>query len=261
MHFTFAHCSSLILAATLLSSNNATAAAPVIELWPKGAPGEKANLGEEKDTTKPSDNLVAGKPLIRLGNVSKPTISLYRPPADKDTGAAVLVCPGGGYNILAMDLEGTEVCEWLNSIGVTGVLLKYRVPKRDGLERYAAPLQDAQRAMGLIRQHAAEWKLDPKRIGILGFSAGGHLAAAASCNYLRRTYPTIDDSDAQNCRPDFAVLVYPAYLTVKTNGDSIAPELPITTNAPPTFLAMSADDPVRMESALFYTLALKNANE
>lgn len=260
MHFTFARRLTGFFAAVMLFSNPVSAEVPVIELWPNGTPGEKTNLGEEKDTTKPSDNLVAGKPLIRLGNVSKPTITLYRPPADKNTGTAVLVCPGGGYNILAMDLEGTEVCEWLNSIGVTGVLLKYRVPKRDGQERHAAPLQDAQRAMGLIRQQAADWKLDPKRIGILGFSAGGHLAAAASCNYARRTYPTIDDADAQSCRPDFAILIYPAYLTVKTNGDRIAPELPITTNTPPTFLAMSADDPVRVESALFYSLALKTAN-
>lgn len=260
MNFTLAPRIKVLLASALLVSTVAVAEVTTINLWPTGAPGEKGNLGEEKDTTKPSDNLVAGKPLIRLGNVSKPTISIYKPRTDKDTGAAVLVCPGGGYNILAMDLEGTEVCEALNSIGVTGVLLKYRVPKREGMERFAAPLQDAQRAMGLIRQHAADWKLDPKRIGILGFSAGGHLAAAASCNYERRTYPTIDAADAQSCRPDFAVLIYPAYLTVKTNGDRVAPELPITTNTPPTFLAMAADDPVRVENALFYTLALKNAS-
>lgn len=258
------HCSARaglsLLITAFVSLNSALAAVPTIELWPNGAPGEKGNIGEEKDTTKPSDDLVAGKPLIRLGNVSKPTLSIFRPAADKDTGAAVLVCPGGGYSILAMDLEGTEVCEWLNSIGVTGVLLKYRVPKREGLERHAAPLQDAQRALGLIRQNASAWKLDPKRIGILGFSAGGHLAATASCNYEHRTYPAIDDADKQNCRPDFTILIYPAYLTVKTNGDNIAPELPITTNTPSTFIAMTADDPVRVESALFYALALKNAH-
>ena len=258
MHFSVTRCLTVLLA-TFLFANAVIADVTVIELWPNGAPGEKGNPGEEKDTTKASDNLVAGKPLVRLGNVSKPTISIYRPPADKDTGAAVLVCPGGGYNILAMDLEGTEVCEWLNSIGVTGVLLKYRVPKREGLERHAAPLQDAQRAMGLVRQNAAAWKLDPKRIGVLGFSAGGHLAAAASCNYERRTYPIVDDADAQSCRPDFAVLVYPAYLTVKTNADRVAPELPITTNTPPTFIAISIDDPVRVENAMFYSLALKEA--
>ncbi|HEX5223054.1 MAG TPA: alpha/beta hydrolase [Verrucomicrobiae bacterium] len=258
MHFSVTRWLTGLLA-IFLFSNAAIADVPVIELWPNGAPGEKGNLGEEKDTTKPSDNLVAGKRLIRLGNVSKPTISIYRPAADKDTGAAVLVCPGGAYSILAMDLEGTEVCEWLNSIGVTGVLLKYRVPRREGLERHAAALQDAQRAMGLVRQNAAAWKLDPKRIGVLGFSAGGHLAAAASCNYERRTYPTVDDADAQSCRPDFSVLVYPAYLTVKTNADRVAPELPITTNTPPTFITIATDDPVRVENAVFYSLALKEA--
>jgi acetyl esterase/lipase len=259
MQFSAARWLNVILGLALLFSAQTIAEVKVIELWPTGAPGEKGNLGEEKDTTKPSDNLVAGKRLIRLGNVSKPTISIYRPPADKDTAAAVLVCPGGGYNILAMDLEGTEVCEWLNSIGVTGVLLKYRVPKREGLERHTAPLQDAQRAMGLIRQNAAAWKLDSKRIGVLGFSAGGHLAAAASCNYERRSYPPVDDADAQNCRPDFAVLVYPAYLTVKADADRVAPELPITTNTPPTFITISMDDPVRVENAMFYSLALKEA--
>ena len=237
----------------------ATEPKKVIELWPNGAPGEKGNIGEEKDTTKPTDQLIAGKPVIRLGNVSKPTISVYRPPADKDTGAAVVVCPGGGYHILAMDLEGTEVCDWLNSIGVTGVLLKYRVPKREGLEKYAAPLQDVQRAMGLVRLHAKEWGIDSQRIGVLGFSAGGHLSAAVSCNYEQRTYPGVDDADTVSCRPDFVVLIYPGGLTVKEAGDKVAPELNITANTPPTFAAMAADDPVRPENALFYTLALKNA--
>src|SRR5262249_23247171 len=131
---------------TLLLGCPASEPVKVIELWPNGAPGEKGNLGEERDTTKPTDQLIAGKPVVRLGNVSKPTIVVSRPPAGARVGPAVLVFPGGGYHILAMDLEGTEVCDWLNSIGVTGVLLKYRVPKREGLERYAPPLQDAQRA-------------------------------------------------------------------------------------------------------------------
>src|SRR5437879_5664918 len=128
----------------------------VIDLWNGPAPGDKGDIGEEADTTKPTDRPVAGKPVIRLGHVSKPTIAIYRPPAAKDTGAAVIVCPGGAYQILAMDLEGTEVCDWLNSIGVTGVLLKYRVPKREGLEKHAPALQDAQRALGLVRGHAKE---------------------------------------------------------------------------------------------------------
>lgn len=234
-----------------------TRAEEVLPLWPGTAPGDKAGIAEEKDTTKPTDDLVAGRRLIRLGNVSQPTLTVYRAPADKANGAAVLVCPGGGYHILAMDLEGTEVCEWLNSIGVTGVLLKYRVPRREGLEKHTAALQDAQRAMGLTRQHAKEWGIDPARIGILGFSAGGHLAAAASANFAQRTYPEVDAADRIDCRPNFTVLIYPAYLTVKEQGDKVAPELPITTNTPPAFISISQDDPVRVENAYFFALALK----
>lgn len=239
--------------------NFAAEPAKVIELWNGTAPGDKGDIGEEADTTKPTDRPVAGKPVIRLGHVSKPTISIYRPSSAKATEAAVLVCPGGAYQILAMDLEGTEVCDWLNSIGVTGVLLKYRVPKRAGLEKHTAALQDAQRAMGIVRSHAKDWNIDPKRIGVLGFSAGGHLAAALSNNYDERTYPKVDDADAVSCRPDFAVLIYPGYLVVKEENNRIAPELKITSNTPPTFLAMAADDPVRVENALFYGAALQNA--
>ncbi|MCI0681010.1 MAG: PQQ-binding-like beta-propeller repeat protein [Gemmataceae bacterium] len=236
-----------------------TAPPKSIELWPDGAPGEKGDFGAERDTTKPKDRLVAGKRVIRLGNVSRPTISIFRPAAAKDTGAAVLVCPGGGYNILALDLEGTEVCEWLNSIGVTGVLLKYRVPRRAGLEKHAAPLQDAQRALGMLRQQAPVLGVDPKRIGVLGFSAGGHLAAALSTNHAGRTYPAKDDADLASCRPDFAILIYPGYLTVKEQNDKIAPELAIDKNTPPTFIVMTQDDPVRAENAILYALALKRA--
>ncbi len=230
-----------------------------IPLWPHGAPGEKGDLGEEKDLSKPNEGLVAGKPLIRLANVTKPTMTIYRPTPEKNTGAAVVVCPGGGYGILALDLEGTEICEWLNSFGVTGILLKYRVPKRAGLEKHTAALQDAQRAMGLVRQGAKEFGIDPQRIGILGFSAGGHLSAAASTIYEERTYEAIDAADAVSCRPDFAVLVYPAYLTIKEAQDKISPELKITAQTPPTFIVMTADDPLRLETALFYSLALQHA--
>src|SRR5271170_1992221 len=162
----------LLLLGGVLAVLTASASEP-LALWPKGAPGEKGDIGVERDTTKPGDGLVGGKQVVRIGNVSTPALTLFQPPPDKDTGAAVVVCPGGGYNILAMDLEGTEVCRWLNSAGVTAVLLKYRVPARKGQERYAAPLQDAQRTLSLTRYHAAEWRIDPKRIGIMGFSAGG----------------------------------------------------------------------------------------
>ncbi len=209
--------------------------------------------------TKPSDGLLGGKTVIRLGNVSTPTITLYPVPPGKNTGAAVVVCPGGGYSILAMDLEGTEVCQWLNSAGINAVLLKYRVPARKGLERHTAPLQDAQRALGLVRFHSKDWQIEAKRIGIMGFSAGGHLSAAAGTRFEKRTYEAVDEADRISCRPDFVMLIYPAYLTSK-EGPELAPELTVTSNTPPTFLVQTEDDPVHVENCLFYYLALKHVN-
>jgi len=250
----------LPLLVCLLCAGKSLASSPeVLELWPGGAPGEAGEIGNEHDTTKPSDGLIAGKSVIRLGNVSKPTITIYKAPAEKNCGAAVLVCPGGGYHILAMDLEGTEVCEWLNTVGVTGVLLKYRVPKRTGLEKHTAALQDAQRAMGIVRHRAKDLGIDPQKIGVLGFSAGGHLSAALSTAYEQRSYPVSDQADTVSCRPDFTILIYPGYLTVREQNDQVAPELKITTETPPTFMAMTQDDPVRVESVLMYGLALKRA--
>jgi acetyl esterase/lipase len=208
--------------------------------------------------TTAKDNLIAGKPLIRLGNVSKPTLTIYRPPTDKQNGTAVLVFPGGGYHILAMDLEGTEVCDWLNSIGVTAALLKYRVPKRASAEKPAA-FQDAQRALGLVRSHAKEWGIDPKRIGVLGFSAGGHLAAFLSNQCDPRSYLPVDDADRVSCRPDFVVLIYPGGLTSREQGDRLAPELTVNNNTPPTFMAMAQDDPVRVENVLSYAAAMRKS--
>ncbi|MBI1839429.1 MAG: alpha/beta hydrolase [Verrucomicrobia bacterium] len=245
---------SILLCSLLLLE----AAETTLDLWPQTAPGEKGDMPAEADTTKSTDGLVAGKRLIRLGNVSKPTMTIYRPKPDKDTGAAVVVCPGGGYHILAIDLEGTEVCEWLNSIGVTAALLKYRVPSRPGLEKHVPPLQDAQRAISLLRQRAGEWGVDPGRIGVLGFSAGGHLAAAVS-TAPDRAYPPMDDADKASSLPDFTVLIYPGYLTVKEEGDKVSPELKITASTPPTFIVITQDDPVRVESALHYALALQSA--
>ena len=229
-------------------------------LWPKGAPDQKQDIGEEKNISKPGEGMTGGKAVIRLTNVSNPTITVYHPEKDKDNGAAIIVCPGGGYGILAYDLEGTEICEWLNSIGVTAVLLKYRVPRREGLPPYHAPLQDAQRALGMVRYHAAQWNINPQRIGIMGFSAGGHLSAALSTNFEKRTYEPIDAADQASCRPDFAMLIYPAYLTVPEQGDKLAPELQVTAFTPPTLLIQTGDDPIRVECSLFYYLALKKAN-
>ena len=250
---------SRLLAVTFLAAVSAHAASEPILLWPGGAPGEKGGLPPEGDTSKPTDNVVSGQPVIRLGNVSSTTLTVFPAPAEKATGAAVMVCPGGGYHILAMDLEGTEICEWLNSIGVTAVLLKYRVPAREGQPKHGPALQDAQRAMGLIRQRAGEWGINPERVGCLGFSAGGHLCAALSASAAARTYEAVDDADKQSCRPDFMALIYAAYLTQKDHDDAVSPETAVSKATPPTFLAMTEDDPVRAETALFYYLALKKA--
>lgn len=247
-----------VLTAVLAAAQDAGAPKQIL-LWPQGAPGEKGDIGPETDTTKPNGDLVAGRRVIRLGNVSVPTLTVYQPDPAKKTGAAVVVFPGGGYTILAMDLEGTEVCEWLNSIGVTGVLVKYRVPARQNLPRYAAPLQDAQRAVGLVRTHAAEWGIDPHRVGVLGFSAGAHLSAALSNNYAARSYPAVDAADTADCRPDFAVLIYPGGLTQRETADKLGPEVTPSAKTPPTFLLQAEDDPVRVENCLLYFQALKTA--
>jgi acetyl esterase/lipase len=224
----------------------------LVAVWPGEAPGEKGDIPDEApQSPKPNDTT------IRIGNVTKPTLEIYRPAADKNTKTAVVICPGGGYGILAYNKEGTEVAQWLQSIGVTGIVLKYRVPARKGRARHDAPLEDAQRAMGIVRDRASELGVDPKRIGILGFSAGGHLAATASTNYQTRTYTKLDATDEVSCRPDFALLIYPAYLVDKEN--KLAAELRPTAETPPTFIAMTEDDGVRVECGLFYYLALKQA--
>ncbi len=230
-----------------------------IRLWAGTAPGDKGVLEEKRDTTGPTDHDVAGKPVLRTGDVSVPTVTLYPAPADRNSGAAVVVCPGGGDYILAIDREGTEVCDWLNSIGVNAVLLKYRVPKREGRPEFAAPLQDVQRAVGLVRARAKEWAIDPARIGVLGFSAGGNLCAVLCAHSGARTYPRVDAADDVSCRPDFQVLVYPAYLVKEGSSDAINPDVAVTATTPPTFLAMAQDDPVRVENVLGYAQALQQA--
>jgi acetyl esterase/lipase len=224
---------------------------PPVPLWPQDAPGEKGDIGEEAEQPPKGDNI------IRTSKVTKPSLTIFRPAPEKNTGAAVVICPGGGYNILAWNLEGTEVAEWLSSIGVTGIVLKYRVPARKGLEKHTAALQDAQRAIGVVRQRASEWNIDPKKIGVLGFSAGGHLATTLSNNFAARAYEPIDEADKVSCRPDFTVLIYPAYLVDKAN--VLSSEIKVTSETPPTFIAMTEDDGVRVEGPLFYYLALKNA--
>jgi acetyl esterase/lipase len=229
-----------------------------LTLWPHGAPGGQANSAPEIDATTAKDNLIAGKPLIRLGNVSTPALTLYTPDHN-DTGAAVVVFPGGGYHILAIDLEGTEVCDWLNSAGITCVLLKYRVPDSGPYPKSSAALQDAQRALGIVRSHAADWHIDPHRVGVLGFSAGAHLAAALSTHFDQRLYEPIDGADKLSCRPDFAVIIYPGYLALAEQNFAPNPEIHITDQTPPTFIVQAEDDPVHVENSTVYFQALKNA--
>jgi acetyl esterase/lipase len=233
-----------------------------IPIWPNGAPGGATATPVEVDTTTAKDNLIAGKPLIRLGNVTVPTITLYQPekvPGTTFPAPAVVVFPGGGYHILAIDLEGTEVCDWLVHAGMACVLLKYRVPDSGPYPKSAAALQDAQRAVGLVRQRAKEWDINPDKVGVLGFSAGGHLAAAMSTHFDKRLYDRVDAADDLSCRPDFAVVVYPGYLALSEKNMEANPEINPTAQTPPTFIVQAEDDPVHVENATTYFLQLKKA--
>src|SRR5690554_1956434 len=226
-----------------------------ILLFPNGAPGENVKLKQVDDA---SGNKVAGCPVLRVGNVSEPTLTFYPAPVENNSGVTIIVNPGGGYNILAYNLEGTEICKRFNSYGVNCVLVKYRVPRREGLEKHVAPLQDVQRAIAYTRSHAKEWNINSDKIGVLGFSAGAHLSAVASTNYSSRTYPRIDSYDDVSLRPDFTVLVYPAYLSA--DNFKISPELKVDSNTPPTILIQTQDDKSFIDSSLFYYYALKQAN-
>ncbi len=229
-----------------------------VPIWPGTPPGQKANMPPETNVNAAGTKTMAGRPYIRLTNVSTPTMTVYKPTV-KNTGAAVVVFPGGGYQILSIDLEGTEVCDWLNQIGVNCVLLKYRVPDSGPYPKSAAALQDAQRAMGLVRQHAAEWGIDPHRVGVLGFSAGGHLSAAISNLYEQRLYEPVDDADKLSCKPDFAVVLYPGYLALAEQSFAPNPDIHPTGDTPPTLILQAEDDPVHVENAVVYFMALKNA--
>jgi acetyl esterase/lipase len=202
------------------------------------------------------------EPTRMLTNVTNPTMTVYRPAKEKDTGAAVVICPGGGYWNLYWELEGEEVAIWLNSLGVTGVILKYRVPRRPDEpkgEPARRPLQDAQRAISLVRSHAKEWGIDPMRIGMVGFSAGGHLAFATATNFDKRCYDSIDDIDKISCRPDFAILAYSGYLKAKDK-DELAPGLRVLKDTPPMFLVHGEDDIISSpEHSVVAYLALKQA--
>lgn len=207
-----------------------------VPIWPGTAPDTQPVTGSEvaHTVTKP---LVADKPWVLVDNVAQPTMTVYSP-TETNKGVAVVVFPGGGYNELAIDLEGTEVCDWLTSRGITAVLLKYRVPTRSSGAYGESPqaLEDAQRTLGLVRFHAAEWHIDPHKIGVIGFSAGGHLVTAMSTHFDKRSYPAIDAADKESCRPDFAIACYPGHLWDYGEDLNLNPNIPVTSNTPPTFL-------------------------
>ncbi len=237
-----------------------------IPIWPGAAPGAKQVPGPETATV--SDKLLAGKPTTAVTNVTRPTMTVYAPKG-KNTGVAVVVFPGGGFQILAMDLEGTETCDWLTSRGITCVLLKYRVPSipyvwqcdcRPHNYQLSVPsLQDAQRTMRLVRHHAAEWHIDPHKVGVIGFSAGGYLVAEISTNFNRRLYAPVDDADKESARPDFAMPIYPGHLAVD-HDSKLNPNVPVSRETPPTFLVQAEDDNVDgVQQSLVYFAALKKA--
>jgi len=233
-------------------------------IWPGAVPDARPAEGPEVATTA-KESLVAGRPWVEVANVSRPTMTLYSPNG-KNTGAAVVVFPGGGYKILAIDLEGTEVCDWLTSKGITCVLLKYRVPAPRSSPNWGAypespmALEDAQRTVGLVRFHAAEWHIDPHKLGVLGFSAGGHLVAAMSTHFEKRLYPPVDAADEESCRPDFTVALYPGHLWIDDKRFELNPDVPVTSQTPPTFLLHAQDDDVDdVNHSLVYYIALKKA--
>jgi acetyl esterase/lipase len=238
-----------------------------VPLWPGKVPDAQPVPGPEY-TDAEKKELVAGKPWEYVGNVTQPTLTVYAPKG-KNTGAAVVVFPGGGFQILAIDLEGTEVCDWLTSGGITCVLLKYRVPgapydwhcdcRPDNHVVPKPALEDAQRALGLVRLHATDWHIDPHKVGVLGFSAGGYLVAEISTHFERRLYPSVDAADRESCRPDFAVAIYPGHLSMDTDM-GLNPNVPVTAETPPTFLLQAEDDDVDgVQQSLVYYAALKHA--
>jgi acetyl esterase/lipase len=219
----------------------------VVHVWPEGRVPLKTSDAPEKVNPSKDD-------IVRITDVNVPSLTVF--PA-KDVGKpnpAVMVCPGGGYSILAWNHEGTEMAEWLNGQGISAFVLKYRVP---GNQRDAA-LCDAQRALGLIRSKAKEFNVDPARLGIMGFSAGGHLSARTSTNFGKRFYEPLDEIDALSCRPDFSLIIYPAYLFQKGSLE-LSPEITVTPQTPPAFILQAENDKPYVDSSLAYFIALKAA--
>lgn len=251
----------------MVCSVNGAAEPLGLTVWPGAVPEDDGTIGPER-VRAPSE--APTKDAKWITDVATPALTVFRPTGDKNTGAAIIICPGGGYWNLAWDLEGEEVAARFNTAGVTAAVLKYRVPRRAGQPEALpapGPLLDAQRAVSLLRSRAPQWGIDPKRIGILGFSAGGHLAVATATHFDERAYEPIDEIDKVSCRPDFAVAVYPGYLIaqhpagVEINKNVLAPYIRIPKETPPVFLVHASDDPVAgAENSVLMYLALKRAN-
>lgn len=225
-------------------------------------------------TSVPDSGFITGTETYNDGmvkNVSNPTIKIFHP-SHENSGAAVIVFPGGGYMKLAVELEGSEICEWLASIGVTGILLKYRVPasgphydepchcEKDPVKPFA--LQDAQRAMSLVRFNAKEWNIDPSKIGVMGFSAGGHLVADVSTNYRKRAYSVTDNIDSVNCKPNFGIVMFPGHMTFHTDKPyELNKTLPVDSNVSPMFILQAGNDPIDpIQNSLVLYIALKKVS-
>jgi acetyl esterase/lipase len=268
MRFNFRSVAFVVVSTICLGARLAAAAAEtpeVLKLWPGQPPDEIGKIGPERIRMSPKlgrDQVEVAESTRLITAVTNPTLTIYRPAQAQNTGTSMLICPGGGYWDLYWQLEGEEVAAWLNSIGITGIIIKYRVPRRPGEpEREPArrPLQDAQRAVSLVRSKAAQWGLDPQRIGIVGFSAGGHLALATATSFEQRTYSPVDEVDQVSCRPNFAVPVYSGYLKVKDK-DEISPGLRFPTNTPPVFLVHGGADLISApENSILAYLELKRA--
>jgi acetyl esterase/lipase len=250
---------SFVFALALVARASSQTTMPLWPSTPPGAPNLAAGQSEH-DTTKPTDTMIAGNRVARIGFVSKPTLAFYPAPSGKNTGATVVVFPGGAYQILAYDLEGTEVCDWLNGIGVNCALVKYRVPNAGPFPKYTQDLADAQRAVRVVRQHASRWQLDANRVGVLGFSAGGHLVAVLGAHAADPIYPAIDEADKLSARPDFTLLIYPGYLQSDDDPLTLRPEVKPLALTPPSFLIQTEDDTAKVENAWLYYEALKQAN-
>jgi acetyl esterase/lipase len=240
-----------------------------IPIWPAGKMPDALMHTKPESMKIITDPLVAGKPWTEIFNVSQPTMTVYSP-SGKNTGAAVIVFPGGGFNGLAIDLEGTEACHWLTSQGITCILLKYRVPDsgpawHDSCHCNIHPkaptaLEDAQRALGLVRLNASKWHIDPNKIGVLGFSAGGYMVAEISTHFNKRAYKPIDAADKISCRPDFAIALYPGHMQANDKQFILNPAIHFTNETPPTFLLQAENDPEdNIDNSLLYYIGLKNA--